>query len=206
MPLDELDAALAWRIAPRPASRRDRGQADAARASPMPTCRARSTPPGAPAPAEGRGRGGRFPGRARPRRQAAARARRRASRATCRSASPRARATMCATRCRAASIAPASFRVKGDLWDFPFHSAREGELRIALQVQDVVYAYLPSARPRRAEPASESPWPALTAGQRRARVRPPGDGRCAGCKGAAVGLRAARRAGRHRRPRRRGRC
>jgi len=41
-------------------------------------------------------------------------------------------------------ISAATFKVKGDLADFPFHSVREGELRIALQVRDLVYAYLPS--------------------------------------------------------------
>ena len=46
-------------------------------------------------------------------------------------------------------IRAASFKVKGDLSDFPFHGMREGDLRITLQVQDLVYAYLPA------------PWPAV---------------------------------------------
>ena len=51
---------------------------------------------------------------------------------------------------QAGHISAASFSVKGDLADFPFHSTREGELRIVLQVRDVNYAYLPG-----------SPWPAV---------------------------------------------
>ena len=46
-------------------------------------------------------------------------------------------------------VRSASFKVKGDLWDFPFHSTRDGDLHIALQVQDLLYAYLPA------------PWPAV---------------------------------------------
>ena len=58
-------------------------------------------------------------------------------------------------------ITSAAFKVKGDLADFPFHSVREGELRIALQVRDLVYAYLPSRAAEGGEPAFVSPWPAV---------------------------------------------
>ena len=56
-------------------------------------------------------------------------------------------------------------RVKGDLWDFPFHrarSAKEGEFRIAGHVEDVSFAYVPSAPASGAQPAYESPWPAFS--------------------------------------------
>ena len=59
------------------------------------------------------------------------------------------------------SISAATFRVKGDLADFPFHSVREGELRIALQVRDLVYAYLPSRVAEGGQPAFVSPWPTV---------------------------------------------
>jgi uncharacterized protein YhdP len=55
------------------------------------------------------------------------------------------------------SITAATFKVKGDLANFPFHSAREGQLRITLQVRDLVYAYLPSRPARRARPPMPRP-------------------------------------------------
>ncbi len=58
-------------------------------------------------------------------------------------------------------IRAATFKVKGDLADFPFHSVREGELRIALQVRDLVYAYLPSRPAEAGLPAFVSPWPSV---------------------------------------------
>ena len=59
------------------------------------------------------------------------------------------------------NITAATFKVKGDLADFPFHSVREGELRIALQVRDLVYAFLPSRPAEAGQPAFVSPWPAV---------------------------------------------
>lgn len=59
-------------------------------------------------------------------------------------------------------IAGASFRVKGDLWDFPFLGSKSGEFRIAAKVDDVNFAYMPSAPASASEPAFDSPWPALT--------------------------------------------
>jgi uncharacterized protein (TIGR02099 family) len=60
---------------------------------------------------------------------------------------------------RAGTVRDASFRVKGDLWDFPFpraRSAKEGEFRIAGKVEDVTFAYVPG------DPGETSPWPAFT--------------------------------------------
>jgi uncharacterized protein (TIGR02099 family) len=59
------------------------------------------------------------------------------------------------------SITAATFKVKGDLANFPFHSAREGQLRITLQVRDLVYAYLPSRPAREGQAAYASPWPVV---------------------------------------------
>ena len=68
-------------------------------------------------------------------------------------------------------ISSASFRVRGDLHDFPFHNAkssRDGEFRIAAKVDDLTFDYVPA-------PAGQAPgpqvagrdtagttWPALT--------------------------------------------
>ena len=46
-------------------------------------------------------------------------------------------------------IRSAAVQLKGDLWDLPFRNPRDGDLRVTLQVQDLVYAYQPS------------PWPAV---------------------------------------------
>ena len=55
----------------------------------------------------------------------------------------------------------ATFRVKGDLWDFPFSSARnakDSEFRITAKLDGVGFAFVPSLP----APAAPSPWPALT--------------------------------------------
>ncbi|MEO8058968.1 MAG: YhdP family protein [Burkholderiales bacterium] len=70
-------------------------------------------------------------------------------------------------------LASASFRVKGDLWDFPFYNARtgaqagkgagqDGEFRIAAKVEDASFAYVPSSPAAGSEPAFVSTWPMLT--------------------------------------------
>jgi uncharacterized protein (TIGR02099 family) len=69
------------------------------------------------------------------------------------------------------TISSASVRVRGDLWDFPFHNAkssRDGEFRIAAKVDDLRLDYVPApaglpASPQVAggEPAAPG-WPALT--------------------------------------------
>lgn len=50
------------------------------------------------------------------------------------------------------------FRVKGDLHDLPFNNPKLGEFRIAAQVKEATYAYVPT----RLQPAGALPWPALT--------------------------------------------
>ncbi len=62
-------------------------------------------------------------------------------------------------------LASASFRVKGDLSDFPFYNARssqDGEFRIAAKVEDASFAYVPSEPASGSTPAWVSPWPMLT--------------------------------------------
>ena len=60
-------------------------------------------------------------------------------------------------------VASASFKVKGDLWDFPFAAAAKpggaaasGEFRIAARAENVTLAYVPS------DADGVSPWPAFT--------------------------------------------
>ena len=59
-------------------------------------------------------------------------------------------------------VAQASFKVKGDLWDFPFAAATDkaasagSEFRISARAEDVSLAYVPS------EPDWVSPWPAFS--------------------------------------------
>ena len=58
-------------------------------------------------------------------------------------------------------LASATYRVKGDLWDFPFNSARsakDGEFRITAKLDNVGFAFVPSLP----SPAAPSPWPVLT--------------------------------------------
>ncbi len=58
-----------------------------------------------------------------------------------------------------------TFRVKGDLHDFPFHRLRQpkdGEFRIAGKVEDVELSYAPGVPASGAAPAVLSSWPAFT--------------------------------------------
>jgi len=72
---------------------------------------------------------------------------------------------------RAGTIASASVRVRGDLWDFPFHDpkvARDGDFRIACKFDGLTFAYVPGEpAPTAAGSAAVAPrdvWPPLTAG------------------------------------------
>jgi len=63
---------------------------------------------------------------------------------------------------RGGTLASASFKMRGDLADFPFHKTRndkEGEFRIALQLADLVFAYIPGD----VGTAGDAAWPAVTA-------------------------------------------
>ena len=66
---------------------------------------------------------------------------------------------------RGGTVSAATFRVKGDLWDFPFYSAKtasDGEFRITGKVEDAGLAYVPSEPGIDGGPAWVSPWPAFT--------------------------------------------
>lgn len=53
------------------------------------------------------------------------------------------------------------FRVRGDLWDFPFDQSAQGQFRISTQAEDVLLAYVPSHAATASAPAYESPWPVM---------------------------------------------
>jgi uncharacterized protein (TIGR02099 family) len=55
-------------------------------------------------------------------------------------------------------VSSAKFAIKGDLFDMPFADPKLGEFRIAAQVADAHFAYVPKA----IQPAGSLPWPALT--------------------------------------------
>lgn len=62
------------------------------------------------------------------------------------------------------SVSQVNFKVKGDLYDFPFYgvrSPREGEFRIDGRFADLTMAYVPSTPAADNEPAFDSPWPAI---------------------------------------------
>lgn len=70
---------------------------------------------------------------------------------------------------QAGTVEAAQFKVKGDLWDFPFYSAQaapDSEFRIAGQVRDLSFAYVPSQSAGPGDQAAwESPWPPIERAQ-----------------------------------------
>ena len=65
----------------------------------------------------------------------------------------------------AGQLGRTSYRVKGDLWDFPYGASQgnhPGEFRITTRVSDLSLAYLPNMPAQGNVPAYVSPWPALT--------------------------------------------
>jgi uncharacterized protein (TIGR02099 family) len=63
---------------------------------------------------------------------------------------------------RGGELRDVAFRVQGDLWEFPYVNRRDGDFRIAAQLQGVTLAPVPSVPPGSGEPAWESPWPTFT--------------------------------------------
>ena len=60
---------------------------------------------------------------------------------------------------QAGDIGPTTFRVKGDLWQFPYSDARLGEFRIAGKVSGVALAYVPARLMASATDARQPAWP-----------------------------------------------
>nr|WP_316641601.1 YhdP family protein [uncultured Roseateles sp.] len=59
------------------------------------------------------------------------------------------------------SAQDATFKVRGDLWDFPFDAGRQGQFHITAKARDLQFAYVPSRAAAEGRPAFESPWPAM---------------------------------------------
>ena len=62
-------------------------------------------------------------------------------------------------------LASATFKVRGDLWEFPFFNAKtpkDGEFRITAKIEDATFAFVPSRPASGSTPASVSTWPVLT--------------------------------------------
>ncbi len=62
-------------------------------------------------------------------------------------------------------LASATFRVRGDLWEFPFFNAKtpkDGEFRIGAKIEDARFAFVPSLLAAGSAPAFISTWPVLT--------------------------------------------
>ena len=62
---------------------------------------------------------------------------------------------------RAGEARNVQFKVRGDLWDFPFDAVQQGQFRITTQARDLTLAYVPSHAATDAAPAYESPWPVM---------------------------------------------
>lgn len=156
VPLDRLDAGLAWRIArPRRAGApaevelkvRDAVFANAEAAGELQaTWRT--------GPGEGTGAGGRFPGVL----DMTGRLSRGEATAVARYLPltiPESARHYVAAAVQGGRVDTANFRVRGDLWNFPYAQARDGEFRIAGRVSGVSFAYVPP------EGGRPSPWPAF---------------------------------------------
>ena len=160
LPLDSFDAELAWHIKPSPGRaptiQLELKQVRLANADLAGEMRASwSTGDG-----EGHARGGRFPGLLDlSARLSRGRAERVARYLPLRLAEPARNYVERAIQ--SGQIKSADFRVKGDLWDFPFHRSRDGELRIEAQFQDLRLDYVPGRPASTTETAWVSPWPAF---------------------------------------------
>ena len=77
---------------------------------------------------------------------------------------------------RAGTVSSLDFRVRGDLWEFPFQTAKlvkdgakdgvkDSEFRIAARFEGLEFDYVPSVPASRDRTAFVSPWPALTEGR-----------------------------------------
>ncbi|MFC5866158.1 YhdP family protein [Aquincola sp. GCM10022187] len=62
---------------------------------------------------------------------------------------------------QAGEVKSATFKVRGDLWDFPFSDPRTGEFRIAGQVEGVKLAYVPASLEASPADSALPAWPAF---------------------------------------------
>jgi len=176
LPLDELSAQLAWKIEPaRPAATNPAPRVSVtvkdARFS-NPDAQGELSGSWSTGPGTGVARGGRYPGRLELDGRLMNGVVTRAWRYLPLDISKATRAYI-EHSVQGGKLASASFRVKGDLSDFPFYNARpgsqagkgagqDGEFRIAAKVEDASFAYVPSSPASGGEPAFVSTWPMLT--------------------------------------------
>lgn len=145
LPLDRLDATLAWQITPR----RDAPSAIELRLAKLSFANADLRGDGSAVwrSGTGPGDGGRWPGRL----ELDARLQEVRADSVARylplGIAPAAREHV-RDAVRAGTVRTASFKVHGDLADFPFRHARDGEFLVVLQLHDVSYAFLPAPWPR----------------------------------------------------------
>lgn len=62
---------------------------------------------------------------------------------------------------RSGTIDSATFKVKGDLADFPFHRPKPGEFRVELKARDVRFDYVPAGTASGPASTSTAVWPAI---------------------------------------------
>ena len=63
------------------------------------------------------------------------------------------------------NVTSANFRIKGDLWDFPFRAGSQGSFRVAIKARDMTLAYMPGAAASASDIGNtkpEPPWPPMT--------------------------------------------
>ncbi len=175
--LDQLSAQLLWKIEPAPAA------APHAAAAPKLTVQVRDarfsnadaqgelTALWTSGPGTGVARGGRFPGRLELDGKLANGVAKHTYRYLPLGLSKGVRAYL-EHALRGGRIASAGFRVKGDLWEFPFFKPRagapagksappDGEFRITAKVEEAEFAFVPGTPASGAAPGTGSPWPTL---------------------------------------------
>jgi len=169
VPLTELKAALRWRVEPRAGGEPElQVKLSDARLS-NPDAQAELQATWRTGPGEGFGRGGRFPGvlelDGSLTKGVAARTARYLPLAL-----PEGARSYVKRAVRGGNLTRASFRVHGDLWDFPFLPGAPGEFRVAAVAEDVTLAYVPGSANGAPgteglageEALSESRWPPVT--------------------------------------------
>ncbi|MDQ6640346.1 MAG: TIGR02099 family protein, partial [Pseudomonadota bacterium] len=165
--LDRLDAKLSWKIEPGPKGTAPKVSVKVTSASfANADAKGDITATWRSGPGTGTGRGGRYPGHLELDGKlvdgVAARTARYLPLGL-----PQGVRSYVASAVREGTIASATLRVRGDLWDFPFHDAkvaRDADFRIAAKVEGVTFAYIPgeAAAPGAAPAAAPEYWPPLT--------------------------------------------
>ena len=166
VPFDQFSTQLQWRIEPgttREAPPKVTVQARSASFA-NPDTQGEFAVTWATGPGEGLAKGGRFPGQIEVNGKLARGVAVRAARYLPLGL-PKGTRDYVARAVQGGTLSAVTFRVKGDLWDFPYftaRSAKDGEFRVAATLDNVGFAYVPSVPANGVEAAFESPWPVLT--------------------------------------------